>query len=68
MNERASLNERGSGLVELALILPAVLILTLAIVQFAVLGFPASAADTAAAQGARVCAVAQINHARHSVV
>lgn len=40
MNERASLNERGSGLVELALILP-VPILTLAIVQFGVLGFAA---------------------------
>ena len=63
MNERASLNERGSGLVELALILPVILILTLAIVQFAMLGFAASAADSAARQGARVGSVAQINPA-----
>ena len=67
MDERTVRNECGSGLVELALILPAVLILTLAIVQFAVLGFAASAADTAARQGARVGSVAQINPAGQAV-
>ena len=52
--------EQGSGLVELALVLPVVLILTLAIVQFGVLGFAASAADIAARQGARVGSVARL--------
>ena len=50
MNERVPLSERGSGLVELALVLPVVLVLTLAIVQLGVLGFAASAADNAARQ------------------
>ena len=67
MNERTPRNERGSGLVELALILPAVLILTLTIMQFGVLGFAASAADNAARQGARVGSVAQINPAGQAV-
>ena len=67
MNERVSLNERGSGLVELALVLPVVLVLTLAIVQFGVLGFAASAADNAARQGARIGSVAQVNPAGQAV-
>ena len=52
--------EQGSGLVEMALVLPVVLILTLGIVQFGVLGFAASAADNAARQGARVGSVARL--------
>ncbi len=65
--ERAPFNQHGSGLVELALVLPVVLILTLAIVQFGVLGFAASAADNAARQGARLGSVAQVNPAGQAV-
>ncbi len=65
--ERAPHSECGSGLVELALVLPVVLILTLAIVQFGVLGFAASAADNAARQGARLGSVAQVNPAGQAV-
>ncbi len=67
MRKQAVSDQDGSGLVELALILPIVLLLTLAIIQFGVLGFAASAADNAARQGARLGSVAVVNPAGYAV-
>lgn len=59
--------ERGSGLVEMALTLPLVLLVSLVIIQFGVTAFAGSAAEAAARQGARVGSVAQVNPASYAV-
>ncbi len=60
-------DERGSGLIELALTLPVVLLVALVIVQFGVTSFAGAAAEAAARQGARVGSVAQVNPAGYAV-
>ncbi|CAG1002656.1 hypothetical protein ANRL2_04187 [Anaerolineae bacterium] len=59
--------ERGSGLVEMALTLPLVLLVSFVIIQFGVTAFAGSAAEAAARQGARVGSVAQVNPAGYAV-
>ena len=59
--------ERGSGLIELALTLPVVLLVAVVIIQFGVIAFAGAAAEAAARQGARVGSVAQVNPAGYAV-
>ena len=59
--------ERGAALIELALTLPVVLLLTLMLIQFGVLAYAGSLAEQAARQGARVGSVAQVNPAGFAV-
>jgi len=59
--------ERGAALIELALTLPVVLLLTLMLIQFGVLAYAGSMAEQAARQGARVGSVAQVNPAGFAV-
>jgi Flp pilus assembly protein TadG len=59
--------ERGAALIELALTLPVVLLLTLMLIQFGVLAYAGSMAEQAARQGARAGSVAQINPAGFAV-
>jgi Flp pilus assembly protein TadG len=60
-------DEQGSGLIELALTLPIVLLVALVIIQFGVVAFAGSAAEAAARQGARVGSVSQLNPAGQAV-
>ncbi len=60
-------DERGSGLIELALTLPVVLLVSLVIIQFGVTAFAGAAAEAAARQSARVGSVAQVNPAGYAV-
>ena len=60
-------HERGAALIELALTLPVVLLLTLMLIQFGVLAYAGSMAEQAARQGARVGSVAQVNPAGFAV-
>ena len=60
-------HERGAALIELALTLPVVLLLTLMLIQFGVLAYAGSLAEQAARQGARVGSVAQVNPAGFAV-
>ena len=56
-------DERGSALIEMALILPIMLLVSVVIVQLGVAAFAGAAAEAAARQGARVGSVAQVNPA-----
>jgi hypothetical protein len=59
--------EQGSGLIEMALTLPIVLLVSVVIVQFGVAAFAGAAAEASARQGARVGSVAQVNPAGYAV-
>ena len=60
-------DERGSALIEMALILPIMLLVSVVILQFGVAAFAGAAAEAAARQGARVGSVAQVNPAGYAV-
>lgn len=61
------INERGSSLIEMALVLPIMLLVSVVILQFGVAAFAGAAAEAAARQGARVGSVAQVNPAGYAV-
>ncbi len=60
---KSSRKERGSGMVEAALTLPVVLLVTFLMINLAMAGYASVAASNAANYGARVGSVAQANAA-----